>query len=166
MSNSLIEISKHVDSLYEQAEQCEAEGVEVPEELEDSINSLVTHEAEKVDRCCAYIKKTEANIAWLKAEKEAIDALIKRQQGRIDHLKFRAKQVLEGRGEQNLEGLKGHKFYLRNSASVVIDDENQIPGEYLVTTTRPDKVKIKQDIKSGLVVMGASLKSSKSVVVK
>jgi hypothetical protein len=166
MSDSLIEISKHVDSLFEQAEEWEANGHEVPEDLQDSINSLVTHEAEKVDRCCAYIKKTEANIAWLKAEKDAIDALIKRQQSRIDHLKFRAKQVLEGRGEQNLEGLKGHKFYLRSSTSVAISDENQIPGDYLVTTTRPDKAKIKKAINEGTVVMGASLKFSKSVVVK
>lgn len=42
-------------------------------------------------------------------------------------------------------------------ASVMITDETALPAEYLRTTVAPDKAKIKDDLKLGVVVPGAEL---------
>jgi hypothetical protein len=141
-------------------------GEEVPQELLDDLNGLVTAEAGKVDNCCSYIEYCKSQIEFLKNEQDIIKSLIKRYQRNIDRIKERARYVLESKGVNSIEGIRGHRFSLREIQSVDIINENLLDGEFLITSTKPDKIKIREAIKSGRSVVGATIKSSKSVVVK
>lgn len=59
-------------------------------------------------------------------------------------------------------------FKLSYRKSERVEISNDIPLEYIVTTevTRPDKIKIKEDLKSGKTIHGASIQTYNSFTIK
>ena len=58
------------------------------------------------------------------------------------------------------------KLSFRQSESVQIEDENKLDGKYFIYKPTVDKTAIKNDIKSGLIVNGASIVKKQNLQVK
>ena len=60
------------------------------------------------------------------------------------------------------------KISFRKSESVVIEDEGLLGEEYVVVTTTKssDKVKIKEDLKAGKIILGATLQVNQNLQIK
>ena len=85
----------------------------------------------------------------------------------MDSLKQRLKGAMEDMGVQKITTpLITASF--RKSESVEIEDEKLIPMEYKVRKEewKVDKVKIKEAIKSGAVVLGASISENNNLQIK
>ena len=73
----------------------------------------------------------------------------------------------EKTGTDSVKGVSASVSF-RASELTVIDDESEIPEEYIVvkTTTAPDKTKIKNAIKAGVVIPGAHIESKRNIQIR
>jgi hypothetical protein len=104
----------------------------------------------------------------LKKEKEHLDNQIKRFSRIYESLGDRALYVLETLGADKLESENGHKISLRETSSVDVTDITKLP-EWAVKTevkVTPLKNEIKEKLKAGQPVPGATLNHKKYVVFK
>lgn len=156
---SLVALTDDLRDLFDLAGSYEAEDQDLPADIADKLSEALTAQAEKVDRCAAFIARSKAEIEWLKNEKKVIDTQINRIEGYIKRMMSLAEFVMKKEGTRKLEGMHGHSFSFRKSESVVIEDEDQLPGRYRVkkVSFAPDKKTIKDALKSGLSVPGATL---------
>lgn len=107
-------------------------------------------------------------------QSESIDKEIKRLQDLKKSYDHKAKSVkdyvqyqMESNGIEKIETPVGN-FTLRKTSSVEIIDESLLHDDYVVTktTTRPDKKKLKEAIKKGKQVKGATIKHYKTLTIK
>ncbi len=168
MSKSLIEHTDELRLLLGRCDQYDQEGEEVPQDLMDKLSEALTGQAEKVDRCASFVARAEAEVTWLKSEKDAIDLQQKKVQRAIDRMKEIGGMVMNAAKSRRLEGMKGHLFYKREVKKVKIDDTDKIPAKYLKseTTIVVDKKALLRDLKAGEEIPGASIDTSDTVIVK
>lgn len=127
------------------------------------------------------LKVKATNIAMLvmniEATAEAIRVAEKRMTERRTMLERRAERIrdylLGNMTAAQILSIECEHFKLavrNNPPSVVIDDPAAIPTEYLRTIPQPppvpDKVKILDDLKQGVVIDGAHLERRKSLTIK
>jgi hypothetical protein len=125
----------------------------------------------------ALVRARKPNASALKAEADATrqtEAKIKRAIDRTAHLLDQRverieEQTLTLMGEAGLEKLTGNKvtFSMRaNAPSLVVEDQSQIPSEYIRTksTTEPNKVAIKVALDRGVEIGGVRLVQSISLI--
>ena len=86
---------------------------------------------------------------------------------RIDYLADATSEVLQACGIERIDGVQS-VISFRRSEQTVIDNESELPAEYIVTkiTTVPDKTKIKNAIKAGQEVAGARLVEKRNIQIK
>jgi hypothetical protein len=164
--STLLDISKDMQELLFKLDDMVMNGEEPPQELMDQVNELVTRQADKIDSCCGYIGHAKQMIEWLKNEKKQIDYAGKKYERAIDRLKSVAGHIMEKENVSRLEGMKGHMFSQRKSQAVHIEDPSKLPGRYTIVEVKPDKAAIKQALKDGEEIEGASLVTNISVQVK
>lgn len=113
-------------------------------------------------------------IKTLSARKSEIDIQIERLKqmsdvldSRASYLKNALSEVLQRCGIERIDGVHS-TISFRASEQTVIDDESELPEEYIVTKieTKPDKTKIKNAIKSGAVIPGAHIESKRNLQIK
>ena len=113
-------------------------------------------------------------VKTLSARKSEIDTEIERLKqmsdvigSRITYLKNAVSEVLTQCGIERIEGIHA-TISFRASEQTIIDDESEIPDEYIATkiTTTPDKTKIKNAIKAGQDVPGARIESKRNIQIK
>lgn len=117
----------------------------------------------KIENLCLYIKNEAALAEMIKAEKQKLDA----RQKAHEREALRCKEFLA-------EFLNGERFEsalvkvsYRNSKSVVIDNLDIIPDEYLkYSDPEPRKAEISKAIQLGVDVPGASLQTKKNMIIK
>ena len=73
---------------------------------------------------------------------------------------------LENMGEAKLSGDLTVGVSTRRSKSLVIEDENTIPMEYISMTPKVDKKAIAAAIKNGEVIEGCHLKENINIILK
>ncbi len=110
----------------------------------------------------------------LSTQSTAIGDEIKRLQALKDSYDNRAKNIkayvqyaMESGGVTKIETPIGN-LSLRKTESVEITDESLLPENYMVTKTvqRPDKKSIKEALKKGEQVNGATIKKYNSLIIK
>ncbi len=159
---NLFEITQDYLAIYEKLEETEGE---LSPELEAALQITQQELALKGTNYVHIIKKYEAELAGLKVYEEQIAKLKKRKNKAIEYLEERLLEAVNKFGNIETEIFT---ITTRKSESVEISFSDTIPSEYLnsKTTITPDKAKIKEAIKKGIIVPGAELVENKNLSIK
>ena len=128
----------------------------------EKLTQLTVDFDNKVDSICTIIGELEQEEKYLAEEIERLTEKKKRKRKRIDGMK----QYLTF---SIAEKWSNPRYTVSVRTTQAVDcDVNQIPDEYKRTTTKvePDKKKIAESIKLGLVVPGAQLVVNRSANIK
>jgi seryl-tRNA synthetase len=113
------------------------------ENLSDDINN-------KLDGAMYVIKELEANSNTLKDEAKRLNARAKTNDNSIVRLKDMIKSLVSLQEGKKIKTLK-FNFAVATTESLTIDDESQVPSDYINFTPKVDKAQLKKDIKNGKV---------------
>ena len=141
-----------------------------PEQIADTLNALEGDIKEKAVQVAAFSKNLEATA---EAVREAAKAML----ARADRIQKRAESVqaymlfqLQAAGITKIEAPWFTVAVRKNPPSVVIDDEAQIPPEFIYQpeppAPRPDKQAIARALKAGTDVPGAHLLQNERLEIK
>lgn len=164
MKLSLYKIEQEYISL---AESIIDNGGELTEETELALQ-INKEQLETKGQCYGFI------VRQLESEQDVIDIEIKRLQAlktsrgkTAERLKETLSKAMDLYEIEKLE-TPTLKISFRKSESVEIENESLLDEQFIVTktTTSPDKTKIKEAIKKGEFVVGATLKQNKNIQIK
>jgi len=137
---------------------------EITPELEEKLKINAENFTERTVNYHLFMKELKMKIENGKILKQEIDAKIKAFEKVFEKCENNVKGAML-LYEKETAGDDYHKFSLRKSVSVEIENENIIPAEYLkvITETKPDKVEIKNALKAGKEVAGCVLKTNQNL---
>lgn len=155
-------------SLYELTGQyLEIYNMELDEETKldtlDSIDWENEYET-KVENYIKVMKNIDADVEARKAEIKRLTELNKADEKKKDHLKDTLSASMNATGHERVD-TPLFKVSFRKSQAVEVD-ETVLPEAYKVATWKPDKKRLKEDLKSGLEIIGASLVERKNLSIK
>ena len=164
MKTTIYQIEKNYLQIVNQL--IENEG-EITDELSEALTITQDQLQNKAVNYCMVIKQIDSDIEQIENEVKRLNAMKKVQQNVIDRLKSTlttAMNIFE------VEEIKTPliKINFRNSESVEITNEAQLNEKFLVTktVTTPDKKAIKDAIKNGEFVEGATISYNKNLQIK
>ena len=118
----------------------------------------------KVEGYVKVIKSIEADIEARKNEKKRLDGLNKSDQTKIDNLKAALAVSMTETGQTKVDTTL-FKVGFRKSEAVVVD-ETKLPKKYQVATYKPDKKTLKELLKSGKHIKGATLEERRNLSIR
>lgn len=143
------------------------ENPDVPKDMiENALEEVGGDITEKVENTVKVIKTLENEVEAHKKEMDRLTGNKRTLENRISYLK----DNLEG--NLRLVGVKEVKTGLftvsikKNPQSVKIIDLKAIPKDYIKTTETVDKVKLKEDLKNGFEINGATLERTESLKIR
>lgn len=163
--------------LYEIAQdyrdvQALADNPDIPlEAIADTLQSVKADFEEKADNICVILKEEEADAVMLKTQIEALQARLKRKKSNIEFYKKYLTDQFAAVGKKVLETPRNSVSF-RPSEQVIIDDRfielncNNPAFVKTETTQTPIKANIKQAIKNGDTVLGASIQTVENIQIK
>lgn len=100
-----------------------------------------------------------------KTRKAQCERVQKIAENAVKRMKERIAQAME---EYNLPKVEigMHKLSFRTSQQVEIIDEAKIPNIYIKVKTEVDKKALREDLKNGVIIEGATLKENKSLQIR
>jgi hypothetical protein len=164
MNQSLFNISQEYKEIMLEIEMAEGE---ITPEIAERLDAVSSSIEVKAQNYSFIMKAYETNNTIIDAEMERLKILKARNARNVDSLKQRLKGAMEDMGVQKITTpLISVSF--KKSESVEVEDENLVPIEYKVKKEewRVDKAKIKDAIKSGAVVLGASISVNNNLQIK
>lgn len=129
----------------------------------DSIDWQTDYE-NKVENYIKVIKNTEADIEARKNEAERLLELNKKDKQKVEHMKENLKESMALTGHEQVNTTL-FKVSFRKSKAVEVDDL-LLPEAYKVATYKPDKKRLKEDLKNGLEILGAELVERKNLSIR
>lgn len=113
------------------------------------------------------IKQLSTYKAQIDEEVKRLTAMSKTLGGRIDYLTQATSTVLQACGIERIDSVQA-VISFRKSEQTIIDDESEIPNEYISTKieTKPNKTKIGDAIRAGIIVPGAHIESKRNIQIK
>jgi hypothetical protein len=129
----------------------------------DSIDWKTDYE-NKVENYVKVIKNTEADIEARKNEIKRLTELNRADERKNERLKEVLKESMDLTGHDRVD-TKLFKVSFRKSQAVEVD-ELVLPESYKVATWKPDKKRLKEDLKNGLEIVGASLVERKNLSIR
>lgn len=141
---------------------------EFNEEIYENTLSLIKTElSNKSISLIHIIKNIESDETMLDNEIKRLKAIKDRKSKKLKDIKDYIKVCMEQMGVNKIETPIGN-FSLRKSESVDIINPAKIPAQYLNTVVeyKPDKVKIKEAIKSGIKIEGAEIVTNNNLNIK
>lgn len=144
----------------------QAEG-EITPEIADRLDAVSSNIEVKTQNYAFIIKSYDSNVDAIDAEIERLQTLKQRNKRNIENLKARLKGAMEDMGVEKIS-TPLITASLRKSESVEVDDETLVPMEYKNKKVeyKVDKTRIKEAIKSGTSVFGASIKTNTNLQIK
>jgi hypothetical protein len=141
---------------------------ENPELLGDTLDSIEESMTVKADNIANWIESNQKDIDWLTKK---IQELRETQQVLKNKNKYLTQYLTDAIDAGGFKELKTDNHILKNrnyKASVFIEDEKQVPTDYVKTetVTKIDKKALYSDLKSGKEINGVSLKPNRKVVIK
>ena len=129
-----------------------------------ALEQLQIDRDEKIENICLFIKDLIAEAAAIKTEEVALAGRRMHTENKVQSLKRYLQAMLDG---QKWKSSKAVVSY-RKTQSVVVDDLDQIPTDFMriKTVSEPDKVAIKDALKDGKEVAGCHLEEGQSMSVK
>lgn len=130
-----------------------------------ALDDLEMEKWSKVDNICRYIKNLQSDIEQYKEEVDKLTARAVSAQKKLESLKTYLVMHLEAGKKADVPSAQ---IRWRKSVTVSIPDENMIPMCFMkqVITTKPDKLAIKELLKAGKAVPGASLEEKQNLSIK
>lgn len=155
-------------SLYELTGQyLEIYNMELDEETKlDTLDSFdwETEYEIKVENYIKVMKNIDADVEARKAEIKRLTELNKADEKKKDHLKDTLSASMNMTGHERVD-TPLFKVSFRKSQAVEVD-EAVLPEAYKVATWKPDKKRLKEDLKNGLEIIGASLVERKNLSIR
>ena len=132
----------------------------------DTLDSMdwQTDYENKVENYIKVIKNTEADIEARKNESDRLLELNKKDKRKIERMKEDLKNSMELTGHERVNTTL-FKLSFKKSKAVEVDDL-LLPEAYKVATYKPDKKRLKEDLKNGLEILGAELVERKNLIIK
>lgn len=155
---------------YRQAAEQLAD-LDLPAEVvADTLESLTGEIEIKAANVAMFVRNLDGMAEQIKAAEDAMSARRKAIEKRADHVREYLKANMERVGISKIE-CPYFKISLRdNPASVVVDDAESIPADYMrqpdAPPPAPDKKAISEAIKAGKEVPGVHLSKSKRIEIK
>lgn len=162
MGFSLYEINSQIEAALTSAVDQET-GEIISEKALEALQVLEMQKDEKVEQLALLYKNKVAEAAALKAEKMAFTARQTAAEKAAESIKQYLAQTLRG------EKIKGERFSIgwRKSESVTIAEGAFLPDEYLTfKAPEPNKTAIKNALKAGKKIEGASLEKTNNIQIK
>lgn len=146
----------------------EENGGEITEEIEEQLKLNRDNLENKGINYALVIRQLDGESEILDREIKRLSAMKKAKDNALERLKNTIKDAMILHGIESIKGDLINLSLRKSPASVIIEDENSIPDNYLVDQPKKiDKKSIGDDLKKGLEVKGASLKTdSKSLIIK
>jgi len=119
---------------------------------------------EKVENYIKVIKNIESDVEARKNEIKRLTELNKADEKKKDHLKETLSTSMVLTGHERVD-TPLFKVSFRKSQAVEVD-ELVLPESYKVATWKPDKKRLKEDLKNGLEIVGASLVERKNLSIR
>lgn len=159
MSETLYEMSLATQKLYEMLINDEID----EQTFKDTVDSMGV--TEKVEGYCQMIAQFNGESDMFKGE---IDRLTKKKAAIDNRVKWLKGQLYNFYVSNGSTKIKAGTFTVsvKKSEFVDIPDASKIPKKYLRVKTEPDKTEIKNALKQGVKVKGASITSRESVQIK
>jgi hypothetical protein len=134
-------------------------------ELEEYSKALAIQEKNKVNAIVGYLREVELTAENAEVESKRLADIAKFYRNREERIK---KSVAWAMQSHDIEKIETDMFRLsfRKSESVLVDDVEKLPEEFVVLKKSADKVKIKKALKDGETVEGATLVEAKNLQVK
>lgn len=129
----------------------------------DSIDWQTDYE-NKVENYIKVIKNTEADIEARKNEIKRLTELNRADERKNERLKEALKDSMALTGHERVD-TPLFKVSFRKSEAVEVD-ETVLPEAYKVAAWKPDKKRLKEDLKNGLEIIGASLVERKNLSIR
>lgn len=129
----------------------------------DSIDWQTDYE-NKVENYVKLIKNLEADIETRKQEQDRLKKLNDADKKKIEHLKSTLSDSMALTGHDRVD-TPLFKVSFRKSQAVEVD-EMLLPESYKVATYKPDKKRLKEDLKNGLEILGAELVEKKNLSIR
>nr|DAQ53694.1 MAG TPA: resistance protein [Caudoviricetes sp.] len=118
----------------------------------------------KVENYIKVIKNIESDVEARKNEIKRLTGLNKADEKKKDHLKETLSTSMTLTGHERVD-TPLFKVSFRKSQAVEVD-ELVLPESYKVATWKPDKKRLKDDLKNGLEIVGASLVERKNLSIR
>lgn len=159
MSQTLYELSEQTAMLLEMFEADEID----EQTFKDTVEGMGA--IEKVENCCKILSQLNGEASIYKSEIERLEKAKKTIENNAKWLKSQIYNFYLANGSQKI---KAGTFTVsaRKSEFVDIPDDTKLPKKYLKITVSPDKTAIKNAIKNGLKVRGATISTRESVQIK
>lgn len=141
--------------------------LELDEEIKaDTLDSMDwnTDYENKVENYIKVIKNTEADIEARKNEIKRLTELNRADERKNERLKEALKDSMALTGHERVD-TPLFKVSFRKSQAVEVD-ETVLPEAYKVATWKPDKKRLKEDLKNGLEIIGATLVERKNLSIR
>lgn len=141
--------------------------MELDEETKlDTLNSIdwQTDYENKVENYIKVIKNTEADIEARKNEIKRLTELNRADKRKIERMEENLKESMVVTGHEQV-GTTLFKVSFRKSEAVEVDDL-LLPEAYKVATYKPDKKRLKEDLKNGFEILGAELVERKNLSIR
>lgn len=129
----------------------------------DSIDWQTDYE-NKVENYVKVIKNTEADIEARKNEIKRLTELNRADERKNERMKENLKESMALTGHERVDTTL-FKVSFRKSEVVEVDDL-LLHEAYKVATYKPDKKRLKEDLKNGLEIIGASLVERKNLSIR
>ena len=155
-----------METLYELTGQF-LDNMELDEETKlDTLDSIdwETEYETKVENYIKVMKNLEADVEARKNEIKRLTELNKADEKKKEHLKDTLSASMSLTGHERVD-TPLFKVSFRKSQAVEVD-EAVLPEAYKVATWKADKKRLKEDLKNGLEIIGASLVERKNLSIR
>ena len=157
----LLDIAEEFQTLYEIA--TEEEDVETLTKL---FNEIEAELKDKADNVRIVLSKLDKDIEFLDEEIKRLQQRKKAIQKNKENLKSLLALALYQAGIDKLKTSKATFYFVPTPPRVVINDESLIPDEFKVTKIEIDKQKLKEALKKGLEIKGATLEQNETLRIR
>lgn len=160
---TLYELTEEYRMLLELAEDPEVD----PETMSDTLEALGGEIEEKADGYAKVMKQLEADAAALKAEEKRLSTRRTVCENNIKRMKAALQSAMEATGKTKFKTDLFSFGIQKNPAKLVIDDEKQIPHDFMIQPDPvPDNKAIKDALKEGFEFAWCHLEQSESLRIK
>jgi len=143
------------------------ENPDVPKDvIESALEELEGNLEDKADNIAKLIRSMEADIKGHKDEEDRLSTRRKVLENKVKGLREYLQSSMKALGK---EEVKAKLFTLKiqiNQPSLIIEDKDKLPKEYIKTVEEADNKKIKELLLSGVKIQGARLEKGSSLRIK
>lgn len=160
--STLYELTEEYMNLLAMAEDPDID----PQAFQDTLEGLGGEIEIKADAYAKVIKQIEGNINTVDAEIKRLTEIKRLGENRVKAIKDNLEGAMITTGKTKFKTDLFSFGIQKNPATVVIDNEEEVPPQFLKVTTTVNKTAIKDAIKSGLEFDFAHMEQSESLRIR